>query len=243
VPAAAEPQSATPQAAAAQPAAKVEPSPPQTTAAEPAKAAPARPAAAAGSTKPVGVVKGPVPPLGARPGGTWGSKDVPLERSRPSAALVVGAVLAALMVFLLVQVVDNLRSPGRGTSQVAGPTLPTSASHPPATGTAGATAPATTPTTVPSPTTTTVTPPQSGVAVALSLIGDSWVSVRDASGHEMFSGLLGKGDSRRFSDGKLLHLTLGNAGAVRLTVNGKSIGSAGGNGQVVRLNFGPKDPA
>jgi hypothetical protein len=81
------------------------------------------------------------------------------------------------------------------------------------------------------------------VAVALKFTGDSWVSVRDASGHEMFSGLLGKGDNRAFSDGKGLRLTLGNAGAVTLTVNGKSIGSPGGDGQVVRLRFGPNDPA
>ncbi|WP_426566574.1 helix-turn-helix domain-containing protein [Angustibacter sp. McL0619] len=183
------------------------------------------------------VVKGPVAPLPAR----RGAKDVPLERSRPNPALLIGAALAALMIFLVVQVVGDLRSPGRGTSQVASPSQTVTSA--PA-GQPSTTAEPSTPSTGPGTgATTRPTAEPSGVAVALKFTGDSWVLVRDAAGKQMFSGLLGKGDKRRFSDGKGLRLTLGNAGAVRLTVNGKSIGSPGGDGQVVRLKFGPKDPA
>jgi cytoskeletal protein RodZ len=119
-------------------------------------------------------------------------------------------------------------APAPGASAAAGPT-------PSGTTGAGAT-PSAAPTSSPSAS-------PDGVAVALRATGDSWVSVRDASGRTVFTGLLSKGDARRFSDGHGLRLTLGNAGAVQLTVNGKPIGSAGGRGEVVRLHFGPGDPA
>jgi hypothetical protein len=35
---------------------------------------------------------------------------------------------------------------------------------------------------------------------------------------------------------------IGNAGAVDLRVNGTDLGSPGGSGEVVRLEFGPGDP-
>ncbi len=37
-------------------------------------------------------------------------------------------------------------------------------------------------------------------------------------------------------------LLLGNAGAITLTVNGQVLGKAGGNGEVVRVEFGPEGP-
>ncbi|WP_460460450.1 DUF4115 domain-containing protein, partial [Angustibacter peucedani] len=174
------------------------------------------------------------------------TRDVPLERSGPNWALVGGAVLAVVAVLLVVQLVGDLRAPGRGTHQVASPatstpgSVPTSGSTP----TASPSPPPATGSASPSTSATSTAPSTPrGVAIALRVTGDSWVSVRDASGRTMFSGLLSKGDARRFRDGKALRLTLGNAGAVQLTVNGKPIGSAGGDGQVVRLRFGPGDPA
>jgi len=191
--------------------------------------------------KPVRPLNATAAPSGRRRG--WRSGDVPLERTGVNPALLVGAALVVLLVFLVVQVVGDLRSPGRGTDQVASPNQ-TSQTTPPT----GSSTPTTSPTTEPttpggSSTSTSAQPPAAGVAVAMRFTGDSWVSVRDSSGKELFSGLLGKGDKRKFSDGQSLRLTLGNAGAVRLTVNGKSLGSAGSKGQVVRLKFGPTDPA
>ncbi|GAA4352713.1 helix-turn-helix domain-containing protein [Angustibacter luteus] len=205
------------------------------------------------SGQPTVVPDGAVPPTGpiaARPtlrrAPGWSSKERPLERSGPNRALIVGAALAVLLVFLLVQVIGDLRSPGRGTTQVASPSVSVPA------GQAGEPTPSPTPsatsTSTGEPTSTsspTSTKPSNaaGVAVAMNVTGDSWVSVRDASGKSVFSGLLVKGDKRKFSDGKGLRLTLGNAGGVRLTVNGKPLGAAGAEGQVVRLKFGPDDPA
>jgi cytoskeletal protein RodZ len=174
--------------------------------------------------------------------------DVPFERNGPGWPLLAGAALAVVVVLLLVQLVSDLRAPGRATSEVAAPvTTPSSTASVPATSTPTSTPASPEATSGPGPTTTasptSASVPPNGVAVALRVTGDSWVSVRDAAGRTVFSGLLSKGDARRFTDGKALRLTLGNAGAVQLTVNGKSLGSAGGNGQVVRLQFGPGDPA
>lgn len=187
----------------------------------------------------------PLAPLRGRPR----AGEVPLERSGPNWPMLAGAALAVVVVFLAVQLVSDLRAPGRASSEVAAPvtTAPPTpgVTTPPSAGTSAPTSPPAT-TAAPAPTTqlpTTQAPAGNGVAVALRVTADSWVSVRDAAGRTVFSGLLSKGDARRFTDGKGLKLTLGNAGAVQLTVNGKPIGSAGGNGQVVRLQFGPSDPA
>jgi hypothetical protein len=38
-------------------------------------------------------------------------------------------------------------------------------------------------------------------------------------------------------------MTIGNAGAVTLVVNGRSLGAPGKAGTVARVDFGPRDPA
>jgi cytoskeletal protein RodZ len=71
----------------------------------------------------------------------------------------------------------------------------------------------------------------------------SWIQVTDASGRTLYDGTLTGGGSRTFADRTKLKLTIGNAGAVRLTVNGRDTGPAGPDGQVLRLVYGPDDPA
>lgn len=176
----------------------------------------------------------------------WAGGDVPLERSGPNWTVVAAGALAVLMTFLGVQLFNDLRGPGRSTQQVAVPGATSTASGGETTtsarptSTASAVSPTLAPTSVPA---TGTAPPADGVAVGLHVTESTWVSVRTAGGHMVFSGLMAKGDARRFTDHKQLRLTLGNAGAVQLTVNGKSIGSAGDKGQVVKLRFGPGDPA
>ncbi|HEX3005547.1 MAG TPA: RodZ domain-containing protein [Angustibacter sp.] len=195
--------------------------------------------------EPAAVAAGPVPVAPLRARGRAGG--VPLERTGPNWSLVVGAVLTVVVVLLVVQLVSDLRGPSRPTSEVAAPagtatSIPTPSTSASSTGTPAATSPVSTPSQTSAPT-PSATAPARGVAIALRLTGDSWVSVRDAAGRTVFSGLLSKGDARNFTDGKALRLTLGSAGDVQLTVNGKAIGAAGGKGQVVRLKFGPGDPA
>jgi hypothetical protein len=69
------------------------------------------------------------------------------------------------------------------------------------------------------------------------------VTVRGTSGRTKFAGVLGKGDRKRFTDADGLRVVLGNAGGVQLTVNGRSVGAAGRDGEVKRLTIRPGDPA
>jgi cytoskeleton protein RodZ len=177
--------------------------------------------------------------------------DVPLERGRPNWAVLAGVALTVVVALLGWQLVDELRGPARPTEQVApaglattppttgadsGPAAPSSSPTSTATSTASGAGATTAPTTA-----APVSPDR--VAVALRITGQSWVEVRDAKGRTVWSGLLGKGDAKRFSDTSALRLTLGNAGGVELTVNGTSLGLAGKAGEVKRLTFRPGEAA
>jgi cytoskeletal protein RodZ len=85
--------------------------------------------------------------------------------------------------------------------------------------------------------------PADKVTVKITADGaKSWVSVTDSNGRSLFQGNLPAGQSMSFTDEKKISLIVGNAGAVKLFVNGKDIGRAGTTGQVQRLNFTPGDP-
>jgi hypothetical protein len=51
--------------------------------------------------------------------------------------------------------------------------------------------------------------------------------------------MLTNGASRSFDDSQLINVTIGNAGAVDLNVNGKDAGTPGATGEVLHLQFGP----
>lgn len=72
--------------------------------------------------------------------------------------------------------------------------------------------------------------------------GTSWVQATDGNGKQLFQSSLKKGQSQTFTDDKKIKLIVGNAGAVKLFVNGKDLGAAGTDGQVVRLTYTPGDP-
>ena len=58
----------------------------------------------------------------------------------------------------------------------------------------------------------------------------------------LFQSVLDTGREQTFRDDRQVKLVVGNAGAVKLVVNGRDLGSPGGVGEVVRLTFGPGDP-
>lgn len=72
--------------------------------------------------------------------------------------------------------------------------------------------------------------------------GTSWVSAANADGMSLFQNDLDQGADQTFTDAKQIKLVIGNAAAVHLYVNGKDLGSAGKDGQVVHLTFTPGDP-
>lgn len=81
-----------------------------------------------------------------------------------------------------------------------------------------------------------------GQAVAVRVAvpsGRSWVEVTDPAGERLFAGVLERGASREFRHGQELRLVLGDAGAVELLVDGRSVDVPGGDGDVARLRVSP----
>jgi cytoskeletal protein RodZ len=73
--------------------------------------------------------------------------------------------------------------------------------------------------------------------------GTSWIQATDSNGKMLFQDSLRKGQSQTWTDDRKIKLIVGNAGAVQLFVNGKDLGPAGSDGQVVRLTYTPGDPS
>ncbi|SEG61458.1 protein RodZ, contains Xre-like HTH and DUF4115 domains [Thermomonospora echinospora] len=84
--------------------------------------------------------------------------------------------------------------------------------------------------------------PRKNVELKVKAERSSWLNVRDEKGRQLFSGLLAAGRSMEWTAKKRIEVLIGNGGGVKLTVNGKDLGSPGTDGQVLRLSFGPGDP-
>lgn len=82
--------------------------------------------------------------------------------------------------------------------------------------------------------------PPGVVQISLSLTGDSWMRVT-VDGQVDFEGILSQGEERTWQADDEVSLTLGNAGAVLLSVNGQAAEPAGGLGAVTRLTFSADD--
>ncbi|MGY0491328.1 helix-turn-helix domain-containing protein [Streptomyces sp. WG-D5] len=72
--------------------------------------------------------------------------------------------------------------------------------------------------------------------------GRSWISAKDHNGRIMFDGLLRDGQTKTFQDNQKIDLVLGDAGAIKLFVNGKQIEDEFQPGQVERLSYTKGDP-
>jgi cytoskeletal protein RodZ len=73
--------------------------------------------------------------------------------------------------------------------------------------------------------------------------GTTWIAVTDANGVNIFTGKISQGQSMTFDASQLLNVTLGNSGAVNVTLDGKSLGYPGTLGQVQYLQYGPTSTA
>ncbi|MFF2655092.1 helix-turn-helix domain-containing protein [Streptomyces sp. NPDC058045] len=72
--------------------------------------------------------------------------------------------------------------------------------------------------------------------------GRSWISAKDHNGRLLFDGLLEQGQTKTFQDNQKIDLVLGDAGSIKLFVNGKKIDDAFRPGQVERLSYTKGDP-
>jgi cytoskeleton protein RodZ len=77
-----------------------------------------------------------------------------------------------------------------------------------------------------------------GVTVELAATrGTTWLYATNENGEVLFSGQVRQGSSKSFSETEQVNLRVGNAGGVDISVNGKDVGSIGGNGDVVNLTY------
>jgi cytoskeleton protein RodZ len=108
---------------------------------------------------------------------------------------------------------------------------PAAAAHVPPPAPKPAAAPAPAPAPPPAPT---------GVAVKIAANGsDSWLAVFGSDGHKLYDNLLPAGSSQTFKDGHKLDVTVGNAAAIRMQLNGKDVAPSGGAGEVVHFAVNP----
>jgi cytoskeleton protein RodZ len=81
--------------------------------------------------------------------------------------------------------------------------------------------------------------PTAGNLVFSADSGTTWIAVTDSRGTNIFTGKISKGESQSFDASQLLNVTLGNAGAVSVSLGGKLLGHAGASGEVKYLQYGP----
>jgi len=92
--------------------------------------------------------------------------------------------------------------------------------------------PTTTPTELP-----TATPTRVGINVGVEIVGQrSWLRV-EVDGQAIFEGTFEPGTTNAWSGNQRIVLRSGNAGAVRVSVNGQVVGLMGQNGQVVEQEW------
>ncbi|MFL6113864.1 MAG: RodZ domain-containing protein [Catenulispora sp.] len=85
-----------------------------------------------------------------------------------------------------------------------------------------------------------IPPPPKDVEVKIAAIGAaSWLHVTGPDGRVLFDNLLPAGGTQSFKDPQQLGVTVGNASAVHMNLNGRDLGAAGGSGQVVHVTLKP----
>ncbi len=166
----------------------------------------------------------------------------PLEKSGPNWTIIAAVLVGVVAVVLGAGLVKDLVGSGRNSPAEPASSQSSAASPPaaaPSAATPSSAATSASPTT-PSPQVSALTrtpPPIVGVSIALTVTERSWISVRNSTGKKVFEGIAESGTEKTFTDPKTLELSLGNAGGVELSVNGKPKARAGRPGQVLRLTL------
>lgn len=154
------------------------------------------------------------------------NEQVKESRRPPKPKWLIAALLSSA-VLIAASLTGIVRGPGPRTPAPAGPLakLPSSleASNQPTS----------------APTAVVPAVPVSPVSISLVASGRSWLRVT-LDGEVAFEGTLTAGTTKSFSGTERIDVVIGNAGAVRLVVNGEDRGPAGRTGQVYRASFGPR---
>ncbi len=158
----------------------------------------------------------------------------PVDKKTISWKTLAGISLATLALLGAVQIIIS----NSETTEVSSPEV---------VATESATAEPTT-TTEAQPTPTATTTPttvrdtySSGTGVSVSVAasrGNSWLFVSDDNGTTLYSGQIRSGQNLNFSSTTRVSLRVGNAGAVDVSVNGKSAQQIGDDGEVITVSYG-----
>ena len=158
----------------------------------------------------------------------------PVDKKTISWKTLAGISLATLALLGAVQIIIS----NSETTEVSNPEV---------VATESATAePTNTPEAQPTPTATS-TPTtvrdtySSGTGVSVSVAasrGNSWLFVSDDNGTTLYSGQIRSGQNLNFSSTTRVSLRVGNAGAVDVSVNGKSAQQIGDDGEVITVSYG-----
>ncbi|HVF03911.1 MAG TPA: helix-turn-helix domain-containing protein [Frankiaceae bacterium] len=152
------------------------------------------------------------------------------ERTGPNWTAAMAVMAGVLLLVALVSLFNSDPTPSGVEARPVTTTSPTPTAAP-------------SPSSAPTPGPLAGRVPGDGVLMRVSIVNTkSWVTVK-ADGKTVFQGLMSMGDRKDFTAKRLINVVLGNAGAVRLVVNGRDLGTPGGPGDVVRLDFTPGDPA
>ena len=160
------------------------------------------------------------------------------EPRRPNWTAAMVAAIVAVVGFVGFTLFSGSGGDGKATAKATTPPVATSTSAPVSPtpqGNGG-------PTAQPSDSAVAAAPPGKVIVKATAENGTSWILATDSNGKQLFQGSLEQGQSKTWSDDKKIKLTVGNAGAVQLFVNGKDLGVAGSKGQVAHLSYTPGDP-
>jgi cytoskeletal protein RodZ len=168
-----------------------------------------------------------------QPAPTFDPEVVAAERRRPNWPAAMAVALTVICIVAVVQLVTH--SSGHPTHHTTAAGSHRHTTTPPS-------QPSATP--APAPTGAVALVPQNRVNVRVRVVADkSWLQVVGASGAVLFEDTLASGSQRDFTDPRNIRMTIGNAGAVDLVVNGHDLGLAGGSGAVVHKSFGRGNPA
>ncbi len=145
---------------------------------------------------------------------------------RSTAGTIVGVVTAVLLLLGMIANPARRPKPSRQRLVAAPKTSPVvlknvSVSNEP------------TPVTAVEPAAATSAPDARGISLVLQFDQDSWAKL-DADGRTVLNGLIKRGQKRTFEALKGFRISLGNAGGVRISVDGRALDPLGGSGEVIK---------